>query len=478
MRRAQRPSSPGPRAWTRQTFLLTARATVLLLMVLLLAGCADPPAPQVAGTATATNSPATRALTTEPAVSATAPPRSTATATATLAPLAAVNRGPFSLEEPHCGVLLPLIAPATEAQEASIGASSSADLQQIPQEARPAVEQIMAHPQSAGLAAFEVGKESEGVYLNASTPLPLASVVKVVHLVAYAQAVQEGTLDPATVVPLSDLDAFYLPNSDLGAHPRAVATLREEDRLLEEPPAVLLEDVPRMMIEFSSNAATDYLHMLLGQERIEQTVIDLGLSQHTAPCPFLGQFLLMGNGGDVRSTVGSLLEDPQTYSRQVLRLTQAFSSDVTFREDTGGWFGRRRRPQLETQQDFSEYFNAHGTAGEYATLMAQIATNRLGPWEQNVRIRRYLEWPTAFPANQEKLAWLGYKGGSLPAVLTVVYYAQPWHTTEPVAVALFFHDLPLETYRQWRRTLPHDELARWLLREPQAIPALKALLGA
>ena len=78
---------------------------------------------------------------------------------------------------------------------------------------------------------------------------------------------------------------------------------------------------------------------------------------------------------------------------------------------------------------------------------------------------------------KEKLAWLGYKGGSLPAVLTVVYYAQPWHTTEPVAVALFFHDLPLETYRQWRRTLPHDELARWLLYEREAIPLVREMLA-
>jgi hypothetical protein len=110
--------------------------------------------------------------------------------------------------------------------------------------------------------------------------------------------------------------------------------------------------------------------------------------------------------------------------------------------------------------------------------MARIATNQVGPWEQNVRIRRYLEWPTHIPANQEQLAWLGYKGGTLPGTLTVVYYAQPWDRAQPVVVALFFHNLPTDIYRQWRRSLPHDELARWLLRDRQAIPLMDRLIDS
>jgi hypothetical protein len=232
-----------------------------------------------------------------------------------------------------------------------------------------------------------------------------------------------------------------------------------------------------MMMEYSSNAATDYLHMLLGQERIEATAIALGMTKQTAPCPFLGQFLLMGNREDGMAPVQRLLEDPRLYSREVMALTEKYSTDAAFRSTLGGWRQRSNRPAIEAQQLFSEYLNAHGSAREYANLMAQIALNSLGPWEESVRVRRYMEWPTHFADNQQQLAWLGYKGGSLPGVLTVAYYAQPWDTFQPVVVALFFHDLPTEIYRQWRRTLPHDELARWLLRERDALPLMQALLS-
>ncbi|AVH21539.1 serine hydrolase [Nocardia cyriacigeorgica] len=50
---------------------------------------------------------------------------------------------------------------------------------------------------------------------------PLASVVKVVHLAAYARAVAAGTLDPQETVPVSDWERWYLPGADGGAHPAA-----------------------------------------------------------------------------------------------------------------------------------------------------------------------------------------------------------------------------------------------------------------
>jgi beta-lactamase class A len=398
--------------------------------------------------------------------SATATPPATATATVLQA------SGPYDLDEPHCGILLPVTLDAPPPVTAPFAVTSLPAA--VPAAAAPALQELLQHPARVSLVAYELGQEAEGIFLNAATPVPLASVVKLVHLVAYAAAVQNGELDPEEQVPLADLERYYLAGSDLNAHQQAVAALRDAGVVTGEPPSVALSEVPRMMIEFSSNAATDYLHMLLGQERIEQTARDLGMSGQAAPCPFLGQFLLMGQGDESLAAVQQLIADPAQYSVDVMSTTLAFSEGSAATTTT--WRGRWRRPTLEAQQLFSAVLNSRGTARAYADLMARIATNQLGPWEQNVRIRRYLEWPTQFPINQEKLAWIGYKGGSLPGVLTVAYYAQPWDRAQPVVVALFFHDLPLDTFRTWRQNLPHDELARWLLRERDAIPTLRALL--
>lgn len=444
---------------------------VVTFLILLLAACSTPPAPQSpAGSVTllpaATATPETiLSLSPATATPSPAPPLSaspTATGTPTPAPTLASGVA-------RCGVSLPLLPP--DATPAVSRLSGNPSLAAVPEAARPAVEQILLQPGSVGLVAYELGREDEGLYVNPDFPLPLASVVKLIHLVAYADAVQGGELDPSQPVLLADLERYYLANSDLGAHPNAVADLRAEGRVFGDPPAVLLEDVPRMMMQYSSNAATDYLHLLLGQERLEATIAGLGLTSHTAPCPFLGQFLLMNNGAGAAT---GYLAEPERYG------LEAMAATLAYRDETGGansrsWRGRDRRPDMETQLLYSELFNAHASAADYAGLMGRIAENQLGTWDYSVLIRRYLEWPTAFPANQS-LAWLGYKGGSLPGVLTSSYYAQAWDRSRPVVVTLFFHDLPLQSYRQWRRSLPNDELARWLLYDTDAINTLRTIL--
>ncbi len=324
-----------------------------------------------------------------------------------------------------------------------------------------------------------MGQEADGVYLNPDAPMPLASVVKIIHLVAYAEAVAAGQLNPNEIISLEALDAYYLPGLDLGAHSTAIAELEDEDRILQNPPSLRLEEVPWTMIQYSSNAAMDYLHMMLGQTVIEETAVSLGLKSHTAPCPFLGQFLTMSN--HTRPTrngldeVRAYLDDPDRYGREVMLLTEAYSQDASFRqEERSEW----NRPSIPTQRLFSETLNPQGSAGDYAALMARIAQNGLGNAESSFLARRYLEWPMRFPVNQELFTNLGYKNGAMPGVLSTVYYAYPKDDTVPVVVALFFRDLPNRTYQRWRRNeLAHDELARWLLADPDAIPALRAVLA-
>jgi hypothetical protein len=110
--------------------------------------------------------------------------------------------------------------------------------------------------------------------------------------------------------------------------------------------------------------------------------------------------------------------------------------------------------------------------------MARISTNQLSSSYVNIIVRRALEWPTPFEGNQERFALVGYKNGALPGILTTAYYAQRLEGGPPVVVVLFFRGLPLPLYQQWRQSLTHDELARWLLADPAAIPTLRALIDA
>lgn len=402
-----------------------------------------------------------------------------------------VYSGPLS---PPCGVLLsPLPGPTTAAPVAmAMSDVARAELRQrVPEAAWPALQRLLDAPDTVGLVAFQAGREAEGVYLNAGRPMPLASVAKLISLVAYAEATAAGELNALEQIPLSELDRYYLPNFDLGAHRRAIAELRELGRVVSpnDNPTVALDDVAWMMIRHSSNAASDYLHLRLGQNRIEETAVTLGLNEsphsHSAPCTFLGQFLMMGNHTTASANNRAILSTFATgdadamasYGREVSLLADVYVNQEDFRAAEREWRSATRGPAIETQRYFAGSLAPQGTAGAYAALLLRLAQNGLSNPDSSYQARRILEWTNLFEVNQEIFSNVGYKNGSLPGVLTTTYYAYRWGEVTPVVVILFYRDLPQQTYRQWRDLLPHDELARWLLADPAAIPALSAYVN-
>ncbi len=376
-----------------------------------------------------------------------------------------------------CGQTLPVTLSATPPP--ALSPSTTTLPANVPSAALPALEQLAAAPESVALVAYMLGQESAGVYWQPDVPMPLASVVKLAHLLAYAQAVEAGALDPNEQIPLEELARFYLPRSDLGAHAGAVAELQAAGAVTQN--SVALSQIVWMMIRHSSNAAADYVHARLGQAALEHSLASFGLLPHSAPCPFLGRFLLMSNhtrvGSDAQA-VAALAADPERYAQEVVDLTRLYTQDAAFRQAEEGYWGLRRRPSVSVQAQFTAALDTQATARAYADLLARLMGDTLATPRINHLVRFYLEWPMeAFPANRERYLTVGYKNGQLPGVLTTVYYARPVWGTEAVVVALFYRDLPLSTYQRWRRTLPHDALAHWLMSDPQAIPSLRQWLA-
>lgn len=463
----------------------------LLVVVGLLAGCQQTPAASSVGIVPPVAVPEVFTAVPPPTV----PPATATPLPATLTPIPSPTpvtptavpptptpyyTGPLS---PACGQLLPILPTHTTPQTTTLAPDATALTavqNRIPDTAVAAWQYILNHPDNVGLVAYRVGNEANGVYLNADVQMPLASVVKIIPLVAYVEAVSQGELDPTGNVPVDTLDAYYLPGYDLRSHNRALAELTDRGLISGDPPQARLADVPWMMIRHSSNAAADYLHLLLGQARMEQTAVSLGLTSQTAPCTWLGQFMAMSNhtrSGSDDTVVRGYMDDGVGYGREASQLADAYIHDPAFREAERAWHQENRRPSVQTQRLFSHALNAHGSAQEYAALMARIAQNGLSNPESSFLARKYLEWPMVFADNQELFSNLGYKNGSLPGILTTAYYAYPKGEVTPIVVILFFRDLPQPTYRQWRDTLPHDEFARWLLYDPAAIAAVKSVLG-
>lgn len=281
---------------------------------------------------------------------------------------------------------------------------------------------------------------------RADDPQPLASAVKVVHLAAYAQAVADGRLDPDERVPVSEWERWYLPDTDGYAHPAAL------ERLGAAGPdaTVTLDGMVSAMIRESDNAVPDYLRDRLGDDALRDAAAQGGWGDFLPPT-MLGSTLAMFDA--------SL--DDETAAWDAAR---RYAVEPAYRDEvlTTAQFGDDPFADIDRIQRFG---NA-GSAADVASLHRSIADGSFGPGADLAR--SHLEWqpaPTGFDG-------LGFKGGSLPGILTEAMTFR--REDGSIASAVFLTaDMSEEDYLGTLETLPYQQLLAAAVNDPAVVERIR-----
>jgi hypothetical protein len=230
---------------------------------------------------------------------------------------------------------------------------------------------------------------------------PLASAVKVVHLAAYAQAVAAGKLDPNEQVPILDWERWHAPGTDGDAHPAALTRLGIANNGVipnDLNQTVKLDDMVSAMIQESDNATADYLRYRLSDQALIDAAATGGWTDFAPP-----------------TLVGTTLAafDPTHPTGDLWPLTQRFAFDDAFRASYSSTLVGTT-PFAE-QAAYLAQNGPKGSAEDLTSMYRSILSGQFGPATDT--IRRQLEWrpaPDGFTA-------MGFKGGSVPGVLTQAF---------------------------------------------------------
>ncbi len=316
---------------------------------------------------------------------------------------------------------------------ASISAPAVAGDFQTPEQF---LQYLTQHRQDTALASFTVRADGTPdradpvLFFNADRPMPLASTFKIVVLAAYAREATAGRLDRRQAITLGDWERYYLPGTDDFAHAMALGSLgfpTDEHGFATDPGrTATLDDVAFAMIRFSDNAAAGFLLDLLGNEPLQAVIDEGGLTGQEMPRPILGMFLSWANHENGSLTKARLRKlnslGSAGYVAEVQRLTAAFqdpdwhAAEIAWREN-GGDLSTYSLDALAGAALFT-----HGTARDYARIMAGVITGTFLSPEISALMRQYLEIPLD---DHDTLLSLGFKGGDIPGVLTGASYFVP-----------------------------------------------------
>jgi D-alanyl-D-alanine carboxypeptidase len=271
--------------------------------------------------------------------------------------------------------------------------------------------------------------------LNEDKLMPLASTVKIIVAIEFAKQAAHNVFNENEKIPLSELDKYYLPYTDGGAHPRWISYEKNLGNIIND--SVKLIDVARGMIIFSSNANTEYLMDLLGFDNVQNNIQLLGLKKHTPIYPLVSSLFMYQNPKKVsEDKVLKEIEklNDEDYAKAAFLIHRELKNDSNYK--------KKFRPldlTLKMQKEWSDRLPA-STTKEYVQLCSILNNRKYFDDTTYHILAKVLETLMESPGNQTWLSHAGMKGGSTIFVLTKALYATLKDGTK-IEMAYFFNDL-------------------------------------
>ncbi|MCC5865559.1 MAG: serine hydrolase [Wenzhouxiangella sp.] len=289
-------------------------------------------------------------------------------------------------------------------------------------------------------------------HLNPHRLHSTASTYKTLMLLAYAEAVVEGDLNPSTLVDKEDWARFSM-RSDGGA-------LASAWNRLGNPDEVSIDQMVSVMMRESDNAAPDWLLNALGEAALEQVVDQYIEGYHDLPISinalfqfFQGMTTEPGPAGRIIGSYDSLLNPGWRDELNAL-----FSGPM----QTEAWMQAQRdficvalpwetlpgpcafggQNSLEERRTIlGRYFSRTNSRTMLELMTALLKRDLLDPDAQTIA-EPHMEWPMTLAGIGDRFSRYGAKGGSFGPqnICNMTAYLETADTGDQVAVAVFIHE--------------------------------------
>lgn len=272
------------------------------------------------------------------------------------------------------------------------------------------------------------------VDLNSNIMMPLASTVKIIIAVEYAEQANSGDLDPNEEISLFELDDFYVEDSDGGAHKFWLDSIKSKIK----DNKISIKEIAKGMIKYSSNANTEWLSKKLGLEKINNRIKSLGIKNHSE-IYYIVSSLFVGKekypnvkGKDLELKLKELNQND--YIELINKIHNKLITDKNYKNeldnvDTG----------LNIQKVWSNRLPS-STTSDYLELMKKINSRTYFSLNTQKYLDEVMEWIFDDLENKNIFEHIGIKGGSTVFVLTKALYARD-KSGNKTELVYFFNNL-------------------------------------
>ncbi|MEW9675227.1 serine hydrolase [Lentibacillus sp. L22] len=277
------------------------------------------------------------------------------------------------------------------------------------------------HKEILSITLKENGQDT--LAINPNKKIPLASTLKIIIAFNFVKCAMNNKFSVVDKVRLSELEKLYIKDTDGGAH-------SNWKKSINSPTEVSLLEVAKGMMQFSSNACTDFLIDKIGVDVINKSIEALQLN-HDKITYLTPSVLIPGYLSDKRKLAINKIAAMNKQSYQNLS-SELFEK---MKADESGYLEKKATKMLDQKmQLLITNKMASSTTKQYADLMYKLGNELLT--EEEKEIFSEILIGKSIKSNYDDYLW--YKGGSTLFVLTSALYKESQNTT--LSFSLFIKD--------------------------------------
>jgi len=188
--------------------------------------------------------------------------------------------------------------------------------------------------------------------LNGNKAMPLAQITNILIAMEFAQQATNGAFDENSYVPLSDVQAYYVPTLDSIAQTTWLQD--EDDQINIRNDSISLLEIARGMVIYNVNANAEYLLDALGLDNVTNNIKLFGIKHHSTLYPLPASLFIYQN--------------PKKESQKVAVRKVRNMSDRQFLKQIDA-----NHESLKTDTSFKATFNPK----DYTTKMQKLWSSKL-----------------------------------------------------------------------------------------------------
>ncbi|QJP35299.1 serine hydrolase [Nonlabens sp. Ci31] len=301
---------------------------------------------------------------------------------------------------------------------------------------------------------------------NLHQEMPLASTVKFIIAVEFAEQVGKGWILPEENIAKKELLNFYVPNTDGGAH----NNWSDSDDILQYGDSIPLISIAKGMMQYSSNANSEWLMERLGLENINNQLAKLDFKDHTPIYPFVSSLFITEEyfkdktEDELVDAIKNISEEQ--YINYALDIHQKMLQDPEYRN--------QQLDLNETMQGIWSDRLPAGSVSDYVSLMKKLNSKTYYDEKTQTVLNEIIETSMRYNSTKEFYQHIGIKGGSTLFIMTKALYAED-HKGNKTEMAYFFNGL--EAQERKKMTMSINDFDRTVLRNPMMVQKIKKLFS-